>query len=278
MTDADRPQHADDATPLDQTLAAMTDAPEDEGARLRFHERFADAELFLLLTHEADGDRIDPRIFDTGAGRFVAAFDREDRLAAFAGGIAPFAALPGRTLASLAVAEGLGVALNLGVTGGETLVAPDTLAWLVDTLSARPQEAEARPRDIAPPADLPERLLTGIDAKLAAMPGRARSAYLAAVTYDTGAASHLLAFVDAAPGAEGALATAIGEALAFSGLEAATLDVAFFVAHDPISARLARVALRFDLPTPEAPPRPAAPGSDPDRPPILRQSTRPGKS
>ncbi len=278
MTDADRPDDADDATPLDKALAATTAAPEDDGARLRFHERFADAELFLLLTREALGDRIDPRIFDTGEGRFVAAFDREDRLAAFAGGIAPFAALPGRTLASLVVAEGLGVALNLGVTGGETLVAPDTLAWLVDTLAARPQEAEARPRDIAPPAGLPESLLTGIDAKLAAMPGRARHAYLAAVTYDTGVASHLLAFVDAASGAEGALATAIGEALAFSGLEAATLDVAFFAAHDPIAARLARVALRFDLPAPAAPPQSAAPGSDPDRPPILRQSARPGKS
>jgi hypothetical protein len=80
----------------------------------------------------------------------------------------------------------------------------------------------------------------------------------------------MLAFVDPAPGAEGALAQLVGDALSFSGLEAASLDVAFFRATDPICARLARVGLRFDLPEVVAPPERAAPGSDPDKPPRLR--------
>ncbi len=78
--------------------------------------------------------------------------------------------------------------------------------------------------------------------------------------------------IDALPGAERALATAAGEALTFSGLEAGEMDVAFFAASDPISARLARVGLRFDLPEPPAPSvtEIKAPGMDPEDPPILR--------
>ena len=82
----------------------------------------------------------------------------------------------------------------------------------------------------------------------------------------------MLAFVDAAPGAEGALAQAVGEALTFSGIEAGALDVAFFDASDPVAPRLARVGLRFDLPALARPERaePSAPGMDPDKPPKLR--------
>lgn len=51
-----------DDTPLDRAVRAMAAAPEDDAARLRFHERLADAELFLLLAEEADGDHIAPQI------------------------------------------------------------------------------------------------------------------------------------------------------------------------------------------------------------------------
>ena len=82
----------------------------------------------------------------------------------------------------------------------------------------------------------------------------------------------MLAFVDALEGARDALASAVAEALTFSGIEAGALDVAFFSASDPITARLARVGLRIDLPQPPrpTPAQPQAPGSDPDTPPILR--------
>ncbi|MGR3469128.1 MAG: SseB family protein, partial [Shimia sp.] len=83
---------------------------------------------------------------------------------------------------------------------------------------------------------------------------------------------HLLAFIAPVPGVEPGLARAVAEALRFSGLDAGSLDVAFFDASDEMAARLATVGLRFDLPeieTPEASP-PRAPGMDPDRPPRLR--------
>jgi hypothetical protein len=81
----------------------------------------------------------------------------------------------------------------------------------------------------------------------------------------------VLAFVDALEGAEKALASAAGEALTFSGIEAGVMDVLFVRASDPLAARLARVGLRFDLPEPEATQTPgAAPGMDPAKPPKLR--------
>ena len=67
------------------------------------------------------------------------------------------------------------------------------------------------------------------------------------------------------------MAQAVAEALTFSGIEAGSLDVGFFAAHDPICASLARLGLRFDLPEPVALQVPgAAPGMDPDVPPKLR--------
>jgi hypothetical protein len=90
----------------------MEAAPDDEALRLRFFDRLAGAELFLLLEAEAGGGAITPRTFPVDGTPFVLAFDTEERLAAFSGGIAPYAALSGRALAPMLAAEGLGLALN----------------------------------------------------------------------------------------------------------------------------------------------------------------------
>ncbi|NNL72262.1 MAG: SseB family protein, partial [Silicimonas sp.] len=66
-------------TPIDQAHARMEAAPENDALRLSFFERLADGELFLLLESDAQGDVVDPRIFETGEGRYVLAFDREER-------------------------------------------------------------------------------------------------------------------------------------------------------------------------------------------------------
>jgi hypothetical protein len=259
-------------TPLDRAHAAMEAAPDDDAARLRFYDRLAEAELFLLLDRPAEGDRIDPTVFDADGARFALAFDREDRLADFVENVAPYAAVSGRKLAGMLAQAGLGLAFNPDVAPSATLLGTEAMAWLADTLTDGPAQIEAQARELTGPTGLPDALLTVLDAKFAAMAGRAAGAYLAGVVWDSGARGHLLAFVDAAPGAEGALARAVHEALAFSGLEAGSLDVMFLRATDGVAARLARVGLRFDLPAPVAPDRtaPPAPGSDPDRPPRLR--------
>lgn len=257
-------------TPLDAAHRAMEAAPGDDAARLRFFDRLAGAELLLLLAAEAEGDAVTPEVFEVEGASFVLAFDTEERLAAFTGRISPYAALSGRAMAAMLAGQGLGLALNPEVAPSAFLMPPEAVAWLAQTLTARPSEDEARPSRLSPPTGLPDVLLTALDAKLASAQGLARHAWLAAVAYDDGREGHLLAFVDALPGAEPGLARAAGEALTFSGVEAGELDVAFFRASDPVTARLARVGLRFDLPQPGAAPAPAAPGMDPDRPPRLR--------
>ncbi|GHF48660.1 SseB family protein [Seohaeicola zhoushanensis] len=259
-------------TLLDAAHAAMEAAPEDGAARLRFYERLADGELFLMLAEESDGDALIPEIFDLSDGRFVLAFDREERLSAFSGGqVVPYASLSGRALARLLAAQGLGLGLNLEVAPSSILLPAEAVAWLVETLADTPTETEAQIEEVAPPAGLPEALLGALDTKLAAAAGLARAAHLVAVTYAGGGRGHLLAFTAAAPGAEPALAQAVAEALTFSGIEAGALDVAFFADSDPMAARLERAGLRFDLPEPaRAEVLRAAPGSDPARPPILR--------
>ncbi|WP_415921794.1 SseB family protein [Tateyamaria sp. SN6-1] len=257
-------------TALDQAHAAMDAAPHDDAARLRFYERLGDAELFLLLAAEAEGDAVTPQVFDPGSGPMVLVFDREDRLTTFVGGAAPYAALSGRAVAPLLAEQGLGLGLNLDVAPSSFLLDAGGVAWLAQTLARSPDRVEARLQAVSAPAGLPEVLITALDTKLATATGLAQVAYLAATESDTGGRGHMLAFIGAVPGAEDALAQAVSEALVFSGLEAAALDVGFLDGRDPVVDRLARVGLRFDLPQPAPAAAPQAPGMDPDRPPRLR--------
>lgn len=262
-----------ETTALDAAHDAMQAAPGDGTVRLRFFERLADAELFLLLEKEAEGETLSPELFDLSDSRFVLAFDREERLAEFVGRPAPYAALSGRVIAAMLAGQDIGLGLNLEVAPSSILIPPEALAWLTETIGHTPETVEEKPWELTPPTGLPEPLLQALDTKLATAVGLAQSAYLVGVIYESGARGHLLGLIDARPGAEGALAKAAGEALTFSGIEAGSIDVGFFAASDPIAAQLARVGLRFDLPQPAAAPknkpRPA-PGSDPDNPPILK--------
>lgn len=257
-------------TPLDTAHAAMMAAPDDDAPRLQFYARLAETELVLLLAGTPDGDRIAPEIFDVEGGRFALVFDREDRLADFTGRQVPCASLSGRALAQMLAGQGIGLGLNLQVAPSEMLIPAEAVDWLVATLGHGPVLDEARIDEVHAPRGLPEAVLTALDRKLATAAGLARLAYLAGVTYAGGGRGHVLAIVDPVPGAETAIATAIGEALTFSGVEAGHLDVLFLRAADPLAARLARIGLRFDLPVPDVAQAPGAPGMDPDRPPRLR--------
>jgi len=257
-------------TDLDHAHAAMQAAPEDDATRLRFYERLADTELFMLLGSDAEGDQITPELFEIEDQRFALVFDREERLSQFVGRVAPYAGVPGRALAQMLSGQGIGLALNLDVAPSAILIPAEAVDWLVATLSHGPDETEARLTEVSAPAGLPEAVVAGLDRKLAIAEGLARFAYLAAATYEDGARGHVLAFVDAVDGAEKALASAASEALTFSGIEAGVMDVLFVRASDPLAAHLARVGLRFDLPEPAQPHVPGAPGMNPENPPKLR--------
>lgn len=259
-------------TPLDAAYAAMERDGADDADRLRFYEVLADGEFLLLLEEEAQGADIKPRIFPIDSGPVVLIFDQEERMAEFSGGIAPYAALPGRVIAQTLAGQGVGLGVNLGVAPSQMILPPEALEWLAGMLEAEPEAVEALPESFDVPKALPERLVSGLEVKLARAGGLAQCALLAAVTYRGGRRGHMLGFVDAAPGAEPALARAAAEALAFSGIEAGEIDVTFLQSTDPAMLAMARVARRFDLPRPirPEPAAPAAPGTDPDRPPRLR--------
>ena len=256
-------------TPLDAAHAAMMASEDDDTARLRFYERVADVELFLLLEAEPLGDQVSPVLLDDG---YVLVFDRAERLAAYVGHTAPYVALSGRAIAGMLEGQDLGMAVNIGVAPSEILLPAGAVAWLRDTLAQEAGEVEARIDRVLPPKGLPETLVAAIDAKLATATGMAAGAFLVAVDYHGGGRGHLLAFVGAIPRAQDALVRAASEALTFSGIEAGAMDVGFFAPSDPTVEKLARVGLRFDLPqgeglqhTPRLPP-----GMDPAKPPILK--------
>jgi len=259
-------------TPLDRAHAAMEAAPGDDAARLRFYERLADNELFLLLMAEARDDTLSPEVFDLSDAKWILVFDTEERLAAFTGREAPYAALSGRAIAQMLAGQGVGLGLNLEVAPSSILLPPEAVDWLAATLGHAPQEVESRIAAFHAPRGLPDALLEGLDVKLSLAGGLAESAYLVGTEDAAGRRGHLLAFIDAAPGAERALAKAASEALTFSGIDEGEMDVAFFAAADPAAAALARHGLWVELPKAEATDRkvPAAPGSDPEKPPILR--------
>lgn len=261
-------------TPLDAAHAAMEADPDDGTLRLAFYARLADGELFVLLEEEGAGEVLSPRVFPLDDGPVVLAFDAEDRLAEFAGGPAPYAALPGRVVVAQLAGQGVGLGVNLGVASSSTLLGPEALDWLADTIAEGPEETEGRPVAFHPPR-LPEAALRALDTTLAKAGGLAQMVLLAAAEYETEEEigfGHWLAFVGAIEGAEGALAHAAGEALRLSGVEEGALDVVFLASDAPVLERLSRVALRFDLPEPESSERGKrpGPGTDPSKPPILR--------
>lgn len=269
MTDTDFPPE----TPLDHAHATMQADLENDAARLRFYERLADGELFVLLAKEVEGqeDEIEPEVIEVDKCNYLVVFDTEERLSGFVGHPAPYAALPGRVIAGMLAGQGIGLGVNLSVAPSSILIPAEAMEWLATTLQSGPEQVEARVVEIHAPA-APEALISALDAKLATAGGLAAAACLAGVTYADGRKGHVLGFIDAVEGAENALAGAANEALTFSGIEAGQMDVGFFAGEDVMARKLAAYGLRFDLPVPEKPEplKPVAPGSDPEKPPILK--------
>jgi hypothetical protein len=264
-------------TPYDRAHAAMEADPDNQALRLAVYDRLADAELFLLLEEEPEGEDIRPQLFSSDEGDFVLAFDLEERLAEFADEALPYAALPGRVIAQHLVGEGIGLGVNLGVAESAMLLPPEALDWLTETLTHAPQTRDARPAQFDAPALPPAilgLLLPAFEAKFEQIAGLASHALLGGVVYEDGHRGHVLAFLGAPEPARPGIAKAMAEALAFSGLDAGELDVTFLDETSPAAAVLLEKALVLALPEPVEEEvqelKPVMPGMDPAKPPILR--------
>lgn len=247
-------------TPLDMAHATMEEG-ESDALRRAFWDLVAATELHLWLVGESEGEALSPQIFEIEGARYALAFDTEDRLSGFAGGISPYAAMSGRRLAGLLAASGLGLGLNFGAAS-QTLLPPDLVAWLAGVGGARFETVSERPIRLGRPT-LGEAAVATLDRRLAAAEGMARTAWLAEATWPDDRTSHLLAVEEVVSGAAESIAHFVAEGLSFSG--GAALDVMTVVAGSPLEVELAKVALRFDLPQP---PELAKP--DPTKPPRLR--------
>ncbi|GKY87021.1 SseB family protein [Sinisalibacter aestuarii] len=274
-------------TPLDHAHTDMMENPEDDALRLKFYQRLADTTLFLLLSREPEGAVLDPEVLEfdnqdtANIDRYALVFDTEERLGSFAASYKndalPYAALPGRVIAQSIAGQGVGLALNLDVAVSSITLPAAAMDWLADTLDIKPEEGERNLVAIAPPFGLPDGLIEGLEEKLVTAAGLASHAVFVKGTYSDDSDGWLLAFIDAEPGAEQALARATHEALVFSGTDLAAVDVAFFASNDPICEHLDHMGLRYEFPDPEAGERDedgfeevhAGPGSDPTKPPIL---------
>ena len=259
-------------TLLDTAHAAMEAAPEDTTKRMAFYERVADSELFLVLETEPVDDKIIPAVFEVEGDKYALVFDTDARMSEFTQAVTPYLAASGRQITAMLAGQGIGLGVNLAVAPSSMLLPATAVDWLQQTLGAGPEAQEATPSAIYPPGKLPETLIAALDTKMATMAGMAKYAYLAQIEYENRPRSHVLAFIAAIPEAESAMASAISEALTFSGIEAGSLDVIFLTAQNPLSGALAKHGLRFDLPElrKQEEHHVEIPGSNPDKPPILR--------
>ncbi|WP_209425872.1 SseB family protein [Pararhodobacter sp. SW119] len=220
-----------ETSPLDAALRRMRVRPDDSAFRLAFHSELISSELFVLLTEEAQGDRLSPRVFDVDDGRAVLVFDSESRLASFAGHATAYAALPGRVLVAMLAQEdsGLSMIVNADSTYAE-LLPPEVVNWLAETLSLpAPEELEALPEAFQPIAlsdAALSHLIPALERRLSRLPGL-KIAVLAGVIWQGGMRGHLLALDGVAAPVRAALARAVAEALELSGLERGSLDVVF---------------------------------------------------
>lgn len=265
---------SDELTPLDVAHMAADAEPEDEAARLRFYGVLAESELFVLLKTDAPADDaggIAPAVFALEEGRFAMAFDREDRLAAFAGGPAPYAALPGRVLVQELAGKDTGIGVNLGVAPSAALLPPAVLDWLATMLAQEPDAPPDRPLGLEPPDPAALALAGAVTGAAATIARHAQAAVFVTAVYMTGRRP-ALAVIGAPDRTQAAMARAVNDALAFSGLPAAALDVMFLAPGDVMAGTAVSVGLPVESDEPEpVAARPAlGPGMDPSRPPRLR--------
>jgi hypothetical protein len=259
-------------TELDHAYEAMMRSPEDQTSQLAYYHRFADAELCLLLESDADGDRLTPAVFELAEGRFVLAFDSDDRLASFSDTPMPFVALPGRVIVAELARQAIGVGVNLGVSESAFLMPAGAVDWLADALAAAPREGMALPVSFA--AVSTAGLAGRLEEKLKGLGHLANAVWLAEARHADGRIAMAVVFADARPEAEAALAKTAGEVVQFAGFDPAGVDVLFLNGDQVERSELSRVGQRVVISAPKAVEAirvaPLAPGSDPDKPPILR--------
>ncbi len=262
-----------DETALDKVHALMMGDLEDDAARLSFYGTLADTELFILLSEEAGSESIQPEILELDDTFYTLAFDSEERLTEFTKATAPYAALPGRALAAMLAGQKIGIGLNLGVAPSSILVPSEAMGWLQEALASNPKPRSQTIGAIKPLSGPATSLFPILTDKLHFAGSQVSAAFLASAPDNDGQNTLLLGFIDAPEAAHSALARAAQEAVVFSGLEDQVLNVVFLAQGSHTAKELTKTGTEIHLPVPVPATEPEAaqpPGSDPDKPPILK--------
>ncbi len=264
-----------DDTALDQARRTLQAAPDDDAARLAYYRAMADHEFCLLLDHDPRGQDLTPRLFDLGEGPVVLAFDGEDRLGAFVGGPQPFAALPGRVICQALAGQGAALGIDLQDETRAFLMPPEAVDWLARFTSAALSGSAEEP-EVWLPAAAPG-LAPAIAACLSGFGAVAARGWLAGARHPSGRQADVLVLEATVPAdAASAMAKAAAEAMAAAlGPDRAPAEIAVLAPERIMALGIDRCATPIALSLPvqplsAAPAGPAAPGSDPDRPPRLR--------
>lgn len=254
-------------TALDKAHDAMMAAPDDAGMASKYYGLLASVELFVLLEDEP-GDRFEPQMIEMDGARFVLAFDTDARMGAFCEEPTPYIAMSGRALVEALVGARLGIAVNPGMERA-MFVPMAAVDWMQTRTSEDLSQTQAKIDEISTPDVADVDVLKAIDARLAVFAGAGRSAYLVKARYGSETA-HLMIFAGLPEGAKASVAGSLAEVVRFVAPDLA-LDTIFVEEGAGIIAAASRLGLRFDM---SARPRERgevkAPGSDPDKPPLLQ--------
>lgn len=259
-------------TPLDQAHTEMEANSKNEALRMAFFERLIDSQIFLLLEEEPEGDKITPMVFPLEDHSVVLAFDTEERLTSFTEKITPYAALSGRAVVAVLEGQALGLGVNLGVAPSSILIPPLAVDWLRSLTGAMAEKTTEKPQEFLSPGDMGEEVVLALTNKMKQVAGLAKEAFLLMVHYEGGRKGNLLAVIDVEPVAQAALAQAVAEAMSFSGTDV-EIDVGFFQSSDPVCLDLKEHGVNIAVPELKETEEviiSVAPGSDPEKPPILR--------
>lgn len=259
-------------TALDKAVAVLQDTGETDAGLRDFYRFVAGQEIFIWLEEDASAATARPVLVDIEGAPFALGFDTDARLAEFAGQTAPYLAVSGRGLVDLLGAHALGLAVNADVSDHPYIIPAAAFDWMGDHLGQTGALHETGFDAVYVPKSVPEPVLTAIDNRLSAAQGMAQSALLVRAAFTGGGAGLVLAIIDAAPGARAPLRRALAEVTSFAeNGSVEPLHLVFVEQDHPLTSRLAAVGLRFDLPQiTAAAAAPAAPGRNPDKPPILR--------
>ncbi|WP_313135684.1 SseB family protein [Paracoccus jeotgali] len=260
-------------TPLDALCPApFHELPDADRARVL--NRLADTTLFVALDDDPQGDRARLLMLGAAEARTALAADEPERLADFLSAPTAHAELPGRVLAAMLAAEGAALMVNPGAPS-QMLLDAGMLGWLSQALSAQPEATEAAQARLSAPA-LPvvAALADPLAARLADMAGLVEGLGIVGADWGhdasgQGERGHLLVVLGAPPDQQPRIAKALAEMLAFLPPLPDRCDVAFDLKLPP-EAVVLRPQPSAPQPEPEPRKTPRAPGSDPDKPPILR--------